>query len=561
MALSGTGQQQPAPTAVRRRWTPDGLAAGAGAAVALAVAALRPLVDIDVFWHVIVGEEILSGTPVAEAGRGWSIAPVPDTWVSTQWLTEVVFALLHRLDGWTGLLWWRYLTVVLVLVVLALTTFRGRSVRAGAWPFLLGACAVAGFAQERSAQVTYVLAPVVGWLMVRAWREGRLPRWWAVALVVVVWANLHGGWVVAALAAAAVAVGRWLDHGLGDRVGRRALLLVPIVVLAACVTPAGPVNVLSAWRFSQAASVSIVEWQPVTPSSLVDGGWLWAATAAVWAVVWAFGRTRPPLSEAFGVLAWLGFGLLAWRNVPVVVLLLAPVLAARLADAWPSATVAAQGGPTRWSTLRPLDRVGLVLAAAAAVVLAPFVGRAGEIPADQPVLLADVIAAMPGPVRVLDDYNVAGVLLWCGGVGHVQVAVDGRTERHGAEYLERYRDLTMLRGDWQRTLAELDPDVAVLANTSPLADELRRQGWTPVAATSAGYLLLVAPGKADVEPVHRAARTAASCTAAAASAARASSGAATAAPTTSLHTSASRSSTSPASARAESAPVTVTGRS
>ena len=65
------------------------------AVVALLVplrAALGPIRDIDVYWHLLVGREILDGVPVGEAGRGWSMAPVADTWVSAQWLAEVVLA-------------------------------------------------------------------------------------------------------------------------------------------------------------------------------------------------------------------------------------------------------------------------------------------------------------------------------------------------------------------------------------------------------------------------------------------------------------------------------------
>ena len=52
------------------------------AVVALLVplrAALGPIRDIDVYWHLLVGREILDGVPVGEAGRGWSMAPVADT--------------------------------------------------------------------------------------------------------------------------------------------------------------------------------------------------------------------------------------------------------------------------------------------------------------------------------------------------------------------------------------------------------------------------------------------------------------------------------------------------
>ena len=532
----------------RDRWrrVPFGLLAAGCAVVALLVAALRPLVDIDVYWHVLVGQQILDGVPVAEAGRGWSAAPVPDTWVSTQWLAEVGFAALFDLDGWTGLLWFRYAGVALVLVVLALTTVRGRSIPAAAVPFGLGACALAGFAQERSQLVTYLLAPVVGALVLRALARGVLPRWWLVLPVVAVWANIHGGWVIAALGCGLVVLGRWLDHGLRDRVAVRALGLTLVVLVAACLTPVGPANLLSSWRFSQAASVLIVEWAPVNPLDAANGGLLWTALLLVWAVSWATGRPRPPRSQVLVVLALLAFGLLAWRNIPVAVLLLAPMLAERLQRTWAPTPRSPGWSSLRWSSLGRSDRAAAAVLVVALVLGGVLVGRSGEIPADQPTALAVAVAALPGDQRVLNDYNTAGVMLFCGRPGQVLVSVDGRTERFGADYLGRYRDLMALRPGWEALLDELSPTAAVLANTSPLVEALvSARGWRQVAATPAGYLLLLppTPGKAEVAPVQPAARTDASCTAAAAVATSPSSAAAEAAPTTSAHTSASRSST------------------
>jgi hypothetical protein len=499
----------------RRRWPVDGLVAGGCAAVALVFAGWRPLLDIDVFWHVLVGQQILDGTPVREAGRGWSFAPVPDTWVSTQWVSEVVLARLYAVGGWDAVLWLRLLGVAAVLVVLALTTLKGVPVRAGAWPFALGACALTGFAQERSSLLTYAMAPVLGWLVTRALRTGALPPWWAVLLVTAVWANVHGGWVIAAGCCGLVVIGRWLDHGLRDRVAVRSLGLLGVVAVAASLTPLGPANVVSSWSFAKAASVDVVEWQPVSPASVASGGLLWAGLVGMVAVVWALGRVRPPRSEVVVVLALLALGLVAWRNLPVVVLLLAPLLARRLADSWP----AADGPPASWCGAGVLDRLGVLLAVLGLVVGAAGIGRSGDVPASQPADLAVSVGLMPGPVRVLDDYNTSGILLLCGGAGHVLLAVDGRTERHGADYLRAYRDLMAARPGWQRTFDELAPTAAVLANGAPLADVLRHErGWRLVATSPSGYLLLVppTPGKAVVDPVHPAARTDASCTAAAA---------------------------------------------
>ena len=52
-----------------------------------------------------------------------------------------------------------------------------------------------------------------------------MPRWWLALPLVVLWANLHGGWILAPATLALVALGRLLDHGIRDRLARRAALL------------------------------------------------------------------------------------------------------------------------------------------------------------------------------------------------------------------------------------------------------------------------------------------------------------------------------------------------
>ena len=84
---------------------------------------------------LLVGQEILHGTPVAEAGRGWSFAPVPDTWVSTQWLSEVLFARLNDVGGLAAFPVFRTVTAGLSRLVLAGVTLGRRPVRAGVWAF------------------------------------------------------------------------------------------------------------------------------------------------------------------------------------------------------------------------------------------------------------------------------------------------------------------------------------------------------------------------------------------------------------------------------------------
>ncbi len=469
------------------RVVPWALLAGIAVAALAIVLAARPILDIDLYWHLIVGDDIRSGVPVTEAGRGWSFAPVPDTWVSTQWLAEVVLSWLYSVGGWPALALYRVVTATAALGVVGLVTLRGRSVRAGVVPFALAAIALGSTTQERSQQLTYVLAPLVGWWAERLWRHGRLPRWWVVLPLTVVWANYHGGWILLPMMLVAAALARVVERGVRDRVSWQALLLAVGCGLAAMVSPVGPANAFSALTFSRAASSQIAEWERVALWS--DQGWQLGAALLLALLCWVFGRSRPRRGEVLLVVLLVAFGFLAYRNITPTALMLAPLLAGTMARALP------EPAPT------PRDHAPLVTVAwcvaaigvAVAVAVAFLPDRAWH--QDRPVALAQRIAEHPGPLRVLNTYNASGPLLWFGGgPEHVQVAIDGRTDRYGAAYIDRYLDtLLAARPGWSSELSRLDPDIALLYSNEALTGALVERGWRTVER-SGPFSLLVPPG-------------------------------------------------------------------
>ena len=155
-------------------------------------------------------------------------------------------------------------------------------------------------------------------------------------------------------------------------------------------------------------------------------------------------------SELAVSLALLVFMWAAWRNVGPGLLMLAPLVARRLSLAFPH--LGARSEP-RWS--RPVGLVVATLMTVLALVSIP--GRSPYLPdADYPVELAQQIASLAPGQRVLNDYNVAGLVLFFGGAG-TQVAIDGRSDRYGGKYIEDYLDMLDLSGEWDGLLEELAP--------------------------------------------------------------------------------------------------------
>jgi hypothetical protein len=457
--------------------------AAVSASVVLIGVASGPIRDVDYYWHILLGQEILAGSPVTSAGRGWSFAPVADTWVSTQWLAEVALARLAELGGLSTALLYRLVTTAVALLALAFVTLRRRPVRPGAIVFALAALPLTVFAQERSQQLTYILAPVLGLWAERAWREGRLPRWWVLLPVVWVWAQFHGGWVLVPAVLVLAGIARVIDRKGWDRTASLLLAQAAASLAVAALSPAGIANVTAVLRFD-AATDRISEWQRVElwePAALP-----FVALVATLVIAWARGRERPTAGELVYVGVLVAFALSAYRNLPTASLLLAPVAVSILARAWGDQVDEAPPSPRR----DPV-RLGSAVLVGAAFVLALSSVVSTPSPYDPEKVPLGLIDRISSGDRVLPTYNVSGAVLWrAGPPPAVLVAIDGRTDRYGIEYLDRYAALEEGRPGWETLLDELDPTVALLRTDRALAELLvTRRGWVEVARTDNHVLL------------------------------------------------------------------------
>ncbi|MEO8775487.1 MAG: hypothetical protein ABI468_04130, partial [Candidatus Nanopelagicales bacterium] len=464
---------------------PWSLLAGFAAAGVLISASLGQIRDIDLYWHLLVGDEIRSGTPITAAGHGWTFAPVPDTWVSSQWLSEVLLSWLHSVGGFQALVLFRVVSAAAVLVVLAAVTLRGRPIRAGAVAFALGGVAIAVTTQERSQQLTYVLAPLVGWWAERLVREGRVPRWWIVLPLTVVWANFHGGWVLLPFVLVLCAVARWTSHGLRDRPAWHAIVLSAGCGLSAMISPLGPANALTAITFSRAAGAEIAEWGRVV--LWADQGWMLGALLVLFILCWSRGRTRPGNDELVLVVGLIAFGFLAYRNITPAVLVIAPTAAGAIARALPARPT--EPRPRLARTSLTIALVGALLAVGSALL--PGQNLQGALP----IALFQQIGRHPTPVRVLNTYNVSGPLLFfSGGAPHVKVGIDGRTDLYGAAYINTYMNTLLAAGPgWQWQFDQLNPDAALLYSNEALVGALQNERNWRVVDVQDGVVLLVPP--------------------------------------------------------------------
>jgi len=151
-----------------------------------------PLVDPDLWWHIMAGRWILSHSAVPHQDY-WSMFGQGQTWRAYSWSSEVLYALAERWWGLSGLLGLKFILAAVIVFSFAVTFTRLSGdgfVGALLAAFTSGAC-VSHFTLRPQSLVWALMA----WLIYHAHRmyvEGfsnRRAAW--IALLFVIWANTH----------------------------------------------------------------------------------------------------------------------------------------------------------------------------------------------------------------------------------------------------------------------------------------------------------------------------------------------------------------------------------
>lgn len=413
--------------------------------------------DPDSYWHLASARLILSsGFPTADP---FSFTFAGSPWIAKEWLSQVAFFGAYAAAGWTGMV---VLSAAAIAVALGIAARFLQTRLSALYTVAFVALAFMLVTPHAVARPHILALPVLAaWVaaLLRASEAGRAPSLWLLPLMVL-WANLHGGFLIGLALAAAVGLDAlvaapatarrrlfagWLGFGL-------------LTLAATCATPYGIGTPLAALRvLGLGSSLALIgEWQPadfgsVNALTIVLVGGLAAALLA--------GVRQPPV-RAITVAGLVYLALSAERNAEILGLVAPMLLAAPLAHQFPAIAGRAPQGHA------PPLATALILAAL--VPLTVGLAAIGNYQPNPRVSPAAAVAALKasGAERVLNDYDFGGYLVADG----VPTFIDGRTELYGAAFFTRYHNAATL-ADIPALLAILDEyriGAAIFAPTTPV---------------------------------------------------------------------------------------------
>lgn len=124
----------------------------------------------------------------------WSFTTTDRIWFNQNWGSHLIYYLAHLTSGECGLLALKAVLVIIMAVTIVMVCRqRGASLPVGIVTSGVAILAARAFIDLRPNLVTLMIAPLMVWLLYRS--QDKPQRYWAVMLLAVIWANLHGGFI------------------------------------------------------------------------------------------------------------------------------------------------------------------------------------------------------------------------------------------------------------------------------------------------------------------------------------------------------------------------------
>ena len=406
----------------------------------LAIRLAQPIADTDVFWHMVYAKQMIARHTLRTDHTLYSWMPSSNEMMYCAWLSEMLLLGLWNWSGIAGLAVLRYSAVLLTVVLPAWFAWRAGILRLPfTWLLILFATILGlGATQPKPELFSLLMWHVLLFCYFRfrlAIRQNTdTTRWlYAMPALMLLWVNLHGGFILAGPFLAVTLVAEWIPawafpewlrpaYRLPQVLLRKMTLAWAAALLAIAVTPYGPQYPLQLfadlvlhrtprpdgiWNSAMQSSFSVAGFNLHLPEFL-------AFMALVWIVLLTLSVRRGPVD-------WL---------IPALNLIYVPLYIAYLRSTFLLPVLFAFS-VIWWISAQPLEiwsfpRARLLRIAPLALFLF-WIGRSTyELRANpegytwigfgfgymQPVAEAEFVANLNLGPRLYNMYNSGGYLIW-----------------------------------------------------------------------------------------------------------------------------------------------------
>ena len=449
----------------------------------------------DMLWHLASGNWMLEHHQIATTDP-FSFPFYGGPWLQTGWLGDIVLARWAQLWSLESLIIWKWLMMLGTFLLL----FRVASRSAGGNPFWAAVTTiVAASVASPFLDIRHQLFTFLGYvtLLYLFWIGGRAR--WLIPVLVMLWANLHGGYFFGILVLAAVLLPEFVK--VSDS-RRRGVVLFLATVAASGVNPHGfhlmafPIHFASQ---GENPFLAVAEWLPpfvqvgFTSRLFLPLAVVFVITAIVWSL-----KHRPVEPHHYGAIllavVTLLMSLRARRFIPLFAMSSTLVLA-------PALTAFSRS----WKMRAPHWLAPLLVFATGCGVLAPFpkdvkgAFRVTSAMDQYPQDVCNFLEANQIEGNFYNFYPFGGYLHYRGG-GRWKTVIDGRADTvYSWQHFRGYLQVQQGRAGWKGLIRASGADFVVWPHNKQNLDlQLVRTGYWKLIYQDETSVLL-ARNDADVD--------------------------------------------------------------
>ena len=453
--------------------------------------AARVSMDSDTWWHLRAGQWILDHRQILTVDR-FSFTRAGEPWKYPGWLIEVPMFLIYQGFGPGGLNVLTALVITLTFVFVWQTLTGGPFLRA--FVIIFAAIVSGVYWAARPYLITFLLSAVFLWVL-EDYRLGRVNRLWLLPILMVIWANSHGGFIIGFILWAVYLMGQLGGLKLTD-LNRPGIIniikmLYPLLVIglglviAVCINPSGPIMLLYGFKTLSIKTLRdyIQEWQSPNFHELQVQPFVWMLLLTLG--VLGYSRKRLALTDFLLVAGFAYMSLTAARNIAIFALVTPMVLTrygAHILNGYGkllkvrvlivnNVEISPRYHVLNWIILGVLSiacviKVSLVL---------PSEANWREIKKTMPVEAVNIIKLNKPSGQLFNSYNWGGYLIWA--LPEYPVFIDGRTDLYNDEIISQWLQVVQAEDGWQQILDRWGVKLIILEPDRPVIAQLDSNGW------------------------------------------------------------------------------------
>ena len=420
--------------------------------------------DGDTGYHIRAGEYIIRTRSIPEFDI-FSFHTPPIPWTAHEWLSEVIMAIVHNLAGLTGI-------VAFFSFLLAFTTYLlFKILRSYQTDIIL--CTIITIFAFSSSQIHWLARPHIFSLvlmisyqyLLESWQSGKSDRLYLLPPTMLLWVNLHGGFIGGFILMGAYLVGMLVgimspappDARVAVIRKSKKLAFTIIACLAVClINPYGYQILLFPFKLvndrfimdhvSEWLSPDFHKWMPFKYLLLLLIG------------VLAVSRKRIEATELVLILIFTNMALYSARYIPLFALVTAPILARRADEA----RGLIEGRPAEFLSKRSANLADIDARAtgfvwpAAALLIVTAAASSGSFrhyfdAKIKPVAACEFLMKERITGNMFNNDEFGDYLIYRSDPLY-KVYFDGRSDMYGAGMLREYNKVAGFQAGWEQIL-------------------------------------------------------------------------------------------------------------